>query len=433
MTLEFHHDEIVNAVNAYLKEHQNTHLTRAEQTVLKAYLQDARQTYKQIAAATRYREGALRDAACKLFKKVHRITHQPGESRRPNKNTCGDLVRRWYEKHQPLRDQGIGREDILSALLANIQERGRRIVCVHGPPQSGKWELVTLLVQRLTQGSEPPLFKEWIICPAQSVPTLESLRQHVAKELPPNLRSQLLQEFEASPALALRQFLRRQNYILVIKNGEQLCQADSPDARFKPEADSYREWLQTLLDFPDLEGCLIWVGRVQPQFLYERLDPDYCHPVAALPPTASQKVLRDRGLDLTTETLAQLADFCGHMPGILQAMALKYKRDHRQDIIHCLQDPLNTDHPSETQWRECLQREVSPRDQVLLARLLLYPYAPVPRYTGRSRLQRQRAQAIFRTLGQRGLVAVDDQGAYYLPFSWLRHLVAEHLVESVQQ
>lgn len=430
-------EKIVDQINLYLSENRQRPLTPAQQRVLVGCLTDPTATYPQMAQGSRFQWRSLKSAASDLFTILEEITGQ--EIAKAN---CGQRVRLWHQQFRARQANNlIGREPDLQQLLTAI-EQGHRLICLYGPPRSGKSELVRALWRQLgVVSTQSQGFERRIPCSAVELPTVDDLYQYVLAELEAPITS-------GSAAAALTRLLRQRRLLLVIDKADTLHDPTSLEGCFKPAAASYESWLSSLTETFDLQSCIVWVCRLPPQCLQSNSDWFFRHPLPRLQPAAAEAILQAGGLRQASALLQQLAAFCGYSPGLLRAAANKIQTIYDHNITEFLSSPFEIEYDEDRRWQQTLD-DLTPREQQLLGWLLLHPYEPLRGAAregateeareetreetregtreGLTPLQRQALQVLC----DRGLAQRDGEGRYGLQSPWLQHLVARQLVQQL--
>lgn len=415
-------EKIVDQLNLYLGENRQRPLTQAQQWVLMRCLIDPTATYPQMAQGSRFQWRSLKSAASDLFTILGEITGQDVA-----KATCGRVVRLWCQQARARQAANlIGREPDLEQLLAAI-EQGQRLICLNGPPRSGKSELVRALWRQLAVASaQSQGFERHISCPVADLPTVDDLYQYVLAELAAPSASPPA----AGAETALTRLLRQHRLLLVMEKADTLNDPASLEGRFKPVSASYESWLSNLTERLDLQSCVVWVCRRQPHCLQSNRDWFFQHSLQPLPSAAAEAILQARGLRQTRAQLEQLAAFCGYNPGLLRMAADKIQTVYNNSIDEFLSSPFAVEHPEERLWQQTLN-DLTLRERRLLGWLLLHPYEPLQGTAKEGTregagdlltpLQRQALQVLC----DRGLAQRDAEGRYALQSPWLQHLVAQ--------
>jgi WD40 repeat protein len=422
-------EAIVSAVAEGLRSGNYRELTGAQRTVLTFCLQNRRRmTYQRMATESSYTNNALRDAGSDLFQELTRLI-----GRRVQKNTCNQLIRDWYERTTELANTRLhGRDGDLQVLLDAVRVQAKRVICVYGPPRIGKTYLVRLLCQHLQDnGDGNGDFVRVLPYEAANVPTVEVLYQQVLDDLGETPPAGL-----TSAQAGLTRLLRHHRFFLQLNNTDGLHDREALDGRFQPESQGYEDWLSSILDREDLQGCVILIGRMLPRCLNDTQINLCRHRLAPLDEQTAITLFRQKVLahhDYPPEALGHLIRFCGHNPGILAAVADKLNnagfrlRDFFNDIFA---EPHGTD----ALWENYLQ-QLTPKENRLLGWLLLYPYIKIRQnatawYAHDQRLPMD-ASVVLSCLRNRWLITFDDQHHPVLRSDWIRHFVAKHVMEDL--
>ncbi len=418
--MEHDTEAILNTFNQHLLNYGQTILTPSQRMVLDWCLSHPHSSYKEIAATSRYQASSLRDAGSKLFAIIEATL-----GRRVKKATCGQVIREWYEQKKAFGQQStFGREADVQTLLEAIQVRERRLICISGPPRMGKTHLVGRLCQHL---QEQESFESRVSGQATTLPTVETLYQLVSTHLRERRYSGQL-----PAAAALTHLLETRKLLLVLEKTEVLHEPEAVGGRFKPESAGYEQWLRSLLDRHSLHSCVILVCRVPPRCLQTSHDMLFHHPLRGLTEPAAESLLRQQGLDrYPTQTLGDLAQFCGFNPGVLVAAAHKILTSGTQNPAEFIRYPLATFHADDPIWQEAMD-DLTPSEYALLSWLLLHPDEPVKGDGHGLPLNGRGGRTwlpAMQSLRNRGMVDLDPEGAHFIQPVWLRHVVMQHGVE----
>ena len=413
-------EAVINEFDQHLLNQSQPGLTDSQRAVLAACLLDPRCKYKDMAARNGYTANSLRNAGSKLFSLVQAVL-----GRRVRKATCGQVVRNWYEQEIALeQDPLFGREADLQQLLHAFQVEGRRLVCLSGPPRIGKTFLVSRLCQQL---QTVETFEAPIWCHASTVPTIDDLYQRLTSHLGLAQRSNSL-----TATAGLMHLLETRKLLLVIEKTEVLHQPESLGARFKPESRSYEQWLRMLLDRHNLRSCVLLVCRVPPQCLLTHHDMLFHYPLQGITAQGAIALLQQQGLrDYPPSQLSQLAQFCGHSPGVLVAAAHKILTLGDRNLAEFLRYPLAIANADDQLWQEAWE-DLTEAERQLLGWLLLYPDVAIRWQSDPRNPPAQGArswQPIIQSLRNRGWIDVDVVGVYRIHTQWLCHVAQHHLAK----
>jgi hypothetical protein len=334
-------------------------------------------------------------------------------------------MREWYEQKTAFEHQNtFGRDADMQILLDAIQIREQRLICISGPPRMGKTHLVGRLCRQL-QAQEA--FEPLVSGHATNLPTVEALYQSVSTYL-----RERPYPGQLPAAAALTHLLETRKLLLVLEKTEVLHEPEAVGGRFKPESAGYEPWLRSLLDRHSLRSCVILVCRVPPRCLQTSHDMLFHHPLRGLTEPVAENLLRQLGLDrYPTQTLRDLAQFCGFNPGVLVAAAHKILTSGNRNPADFIRYPLATSHADDPIWQEALD-DLTPNEYELLSWLLLHPDEPVTEDGYDRQLNGRGGRAwlpVMQSLRRRGMLDVDPSGAHFIHPAWLRHVVGQHGVE----
>lgn len=447
MTSEEERQSILKAIDDYLQAEDQRPLAKAQRTLLEWFLKDLAATYRQIAEASGYQPGSLRDAASKLYKTLDPIVTFYSQSTTPTtdkRRRVIEAVIAWYQQRNSGHTAQLsGRQEELNHLVSEIDRSDLRLICISGPIGIGKTQFVRLLGRQL-KATHPEGFEHQIFCLASEDSTVEKLYRHVVREL-----SQAGGAPKVDPVPALTDLLRHRRLLLIIDKGDLLCDPNSLEGRFKPEARCFEQWLGNLRDIYDLQSCLIWVGRIEPRLLRGGRDHLRSHRLLPLEPASAQTLLIDRFNELrrsqrlhpSQQEIETLTAFCGRNPGVLDLAARKICEDGGNSITRFLDAPLRNTYAEDEDWQTFLD-SITAQEQMLLGWMLLYPDEkkhPDETSTAPSELSYEDRQWLqdgspaAEMLVRRGLLETDAAGYYRLQSPWLCHVAARHLVDRLSK
>ena len=413
--------EIIAAVDSALQKRGEKQLTGAQKVVLQACLREQvgqkSPSYNAMADDAGYSSKTLRTDGYKLFQTLGRIF-----GKKVDKANCNVRVREWHRHKADLRDMAIfGRDDDLTTLLNTIGVHGKRVICLHGPPGIGKSYLVKALFQQVMDSSRGD-FDSYFSYQAVDVPTVATLYRHVLEDLgeEPSSRG-------TSEGAGLTHLLRTRRILLHLNNVDRLFDPHYPDGRFREESCCHEDWLQSILDRTDFQGCLLLTSRLLPRCLNDNRTNLHRHSLEPIDEEAALGLLEYASEDISLQLLRQWIPSCGHNPGILAAVVDKVSRAVRRfdDFYSVLATVF---HSMDTRWETYLS-QLHRQEQLILGWLLLHPHIKFEWQDTDVYVNGQRSEidpAVLTCLYDRKLIKLDAMGHPVLASDWIKYFVTRH-------
>lgn len=304
-------------------------------------------------------------------------------------------------------------------LAGQISQGQRRVICISGPPRTGKTTLVQVLREQVQAH-----FDAIIDCRATSCPSLEDLCRHLVE--------QGVALAEGPPEQVLLRLLQEQHLLLIIDRCDDLQIPQQLAGTFTPMAIGYERWLRNLLEEPRLSGALIWVTRETPVLL-ERTTPVSVH--YAVPSLAAAAVVEVLEPDIPLPYRSAWQRFsvlCGGYPELIRDAAQQFIQRPGPSLAEFLQPPVYSV-VMQGYYSEVFQR-LSPAETTLARGLQQLP--PEQRHIQDLRVPllttRQLLDALS-SLERRGLLAPDADGYYHLQPPILKQTVMRQMAGQLER
>lgn len=294
-----------------------------------------RQSYMEIAVASGYEVGYIRDVGCKLWQSLSKAF-----GKKVTKNNFQGILKhqcmalrasdrqdkRWQQIQDNLshllaneanagecqQDWGdaidvsvfYGRTIELSALKQWILQDRCRLVTLLGIGGIGKTSLAVKLAEQVQDE-----FKFLIWRSLRNAPPLTELLQEIVQFLAGSAAIELPESLDAQLS-CLMTYLRSSRCLLILDNCESILRSGERAGRYCAGYEGYGELLRRIADERH-ESCLILTSREKPLGIAAKESttlPVRSLQVTGLPPVEAQKILKDKGIVDTEGEAKQLID-----------------------------------------------------------------------------------------------------------------------------
>ena len=430
---------LLNDLERYLKAKDRKDLPNGQRAVLHACLCEANLSYKEMSGKLK-REGygnygwkTLKNDGYNVFKRLSSALKT-----NVRKNNCHHKLLDWYRTQQShrVRDSSSQTapnspvlmnllrfkswEQDLAELTQAIHE-GHHVVCISASAKMGKTCLTHLLIEQIRAD-----FDTVIHCHRLERQSIEFLMSYVEEHLPPSFP-------KITSVTALLELLQSHRLLLVVDHTEVLLQSQQLAGRFNPASLQYEHWLQQLLTFPTLAGCLIWVGREPPACFNSQYSTLVQHQVSRLWTEDVATLLDTQGTSIKAiQGWETIVEFCGGNPAWLMAEASLLARSHTQNITSFLAHPA---------WEASVQKELrdvlsylSDAEHRLLFWFVLkpIPHEQLHRLAS-AEFPLSELETILASLWRRDLIHLDNHRCYRLNPPLLEHILAQWVVERIAE
>jgi len=294
-----------------------------------------RQSYTEIAHASGYEVGYIRDVGCKLWQSLSKAF-----GKKVTKNNFQGILKhqcmalrsidrqgkRWQQIQDNLshllvneanageyqRDWGdaidvsvfYGRVTELTALKQWILQDRCRLVTLLGIGGIGKTSLAVKLAEQIQDEFEFLIWRS-----LRNAPPLAELLQEIVQFLSGGAALELPESLDAQLS-CLMTYLRSSRCLLILDNYESILRSGERAGRYRAAYEGYGELLRRVADERH-ESCLILTSREKPLGIAakeSKILPVRSLQVAGLPPIEAQKILKDKGIVDIEDEFKQLID-----------------------------------------------------------------------------------------------------------------------------
>jgi WD40 repeat protein len=230
--------------------------------------------------------------------------------------------------------QFYGREEELSNLKQWIVDEHTRLVAIVGIGGMGKSSLVGTLVEQVKENFDYVLWRS-----LYNAPPLRSILQNCIRFFSSQRAIELPEEVDEQLSILIG-CLHDRRCLLVLDSVESILQAGSNAGQYKESYEEYGKLLQRLGQARH-QSCLLLTSREKPKEvadLEEVAGPIRSLSLVGLNVSEGQKILTNKGLSGTNDTLAELVRRYSGNPLALKLVAEPIKELFQGDIARFLQE-----------------------------------------------------------------------------------------------